>query len=96
MWYGRKAEHETLEEERENTAAGLFGGDEETPPRVTVEELHDLLDGPNPPVVLDVRTRSSYINDAARIRGDVRVLPDAVVEWAISQPKDVFVVAYCT
>ena len=94
-WYGRRAASETLSEEREGTAAGLFLHEGGEVPRVTPEELAELLEGPDPPIVLDVRTRSSYEHDRARIPGGVRVLPDEVIEWA-ANPTERLVVAYCT
>lgn len=96
-WYGRKASEETLVEEREGTAAGLFSDDEsEEVQRISPEELSHLLEGPNPPIILDVRSRSSYERDNARIPGDVRVLLDQVTEWAATHPSDKSIVAYCT
>ena len=96
-WYGRKASEETLVEEREGTAAGLFSDDEsEEVQRISPEELSRLLEGPNPPIILDVRSRSSYERDNARSPGDVRVLPDQVTEWAATHPSDKSIVAYCT
>jgi NhaP-type Na+/H+ or K+/H+ antiporter len=95
-WYARVASKRTLEEERETTAAGLFARDHEHEARVTPEELHALLAGPGPPVVLDIRSRSSYDRDGAQIPGSIRVLPDEAVEWAADQPRDRLVVAYCT
>jgi rhodanese-related sulfurtransferase len=55
-----------------------------------------MLAGPNPPVVLDVRTRGQYAASPGRIPGSVRVLPDKVREWAATAKKDRAVVAYCT
>ena len=95
-WYGRMASRYTLKEEREGTAAGLFARHDEFEARVTPEDLNALVAGPNPPVVLDVRSRSSYDRDGAQIPGSVRVLPDEAVEWAAEQPRDRLVVAYCT
>jgi rhodanese-related sulfurtransferase len=86
----------TLAEERESTAAGLFGDSEGDVPRITTEELSRLMESPEPPVVLDVRSRSSFERDRAQIPGSVRVLPDQVVEWASGQPRDWLIVAYCT
>lgn len=94
-WYGRMASRHTLEEEREATAAGLFARHHEHKALVTPQELHTLVAGPNPPVVLDVRSRSSYDGDGAQIPGSVRVLPEEAVEWAADQPNDRLVVAYC-
>ena len=95
-WYGWRAARDTLEEERESTAVGLFRADQSVVRHVTPEELRGMLRDPHPPVVLDVRSRSSYERDRARIPESVRVLPDQVVEWAIDRPVDRPIVAYCT
>lgn len=95
-WYGRRAKRATLAEERESTAAGLFSSDESDVSYVTTEELVARLDGPAPPVVLDVRSRSDYDRDRFRIPGSVRVLPDQVPEWADDRPRDGSIVAYCS
>jgi rhodanese-related sulfurtransferase len=65
-------------------------------PRVGVAELAARLAGPDPPIVLDVRSRSSYAADATRIPGSVRVAPDHVDEWARRHPPGRPVVTYCT
>ena len=93
-WYGRRALRETLVEERESTAAGLFGDQGDEIPLVTVKELAEMLVGESSPVVLDVRSRSSF--DGTQIPGSVRVLPDQVTEWAIDQSSERPIVAYCT
>jgi NhaP-type Na+/H+ or K+/H+ antiporter len=95
-WYGRRASRETLDEERESTAAGLFSHDEVDVPLVTPEELRSLLQQTPPPLVLDVRTRSSYEHDGAQIPRSVRVLPDQISEWTADLPRHRRVVAYCT
>ena len=95
-WYTKHAREETLVEERESTAAGLFAHDEGDIPRITPEELDEMLRGTTPPIVLDVRSRSSYDSDGAQIPHSVRVLPDYVTEWAANEPIDRLVVAYCT
>ena len=96
IWYGRRAASATLAEERESTADGLFLGDDRPARLITPQELEELRTGPKPPVVLDVRSRSSYELADSRIPGSVRVLPDQVAEWAVVNPlEDVLVVAYC-
>ena len=95
-WYGRKAANETLEEERESTAAGLFTDDESDVPLITIDELYKLLAEDEPPTVLDVRSRSSYESDGYRIPGDVRLLPDQVKEWGPQFDGSNMVVAYCS
>lgn len=95
-WYGRQIARETLDEERESTPGGLFGQDVKDIPRVTPDELAAELAGPNPPLVLDVRTRSSYAYDDGRIPGSIRVLPDQITTWADQQTDRRPIVAYCT
>jgi NhaP-type Na+/H+ or K+/H+ antiporter len=95
-WYGRRVAAATLMEERESTAQGLFQRDLSGTPRITPAELAALLEGPNPPVVIDVRTRSQYDDDPGQIPGSVRVLPDQVEAWAADQDRKRAVVAYCT
>ena len=98
VWYGRRAARakETLAEERESTAAGLFDHDEREVHRIVPDALQTLLDESTPPIILDVRSRSSYDHDGAQIPGSIRVLPDHVITWASDQPRDRLVVAYCT
>ena len=101
--YGRTVERMTLQEERESTAAGLFTH-EEGAPRITPEELAERLEGPDPPLILDVRTRSQYERDATQIPGSVRVPPDQVQDWAMryladhpdGEPHLRPIVTYCT
>ena len=97
-WYGRQMAKETMAEERESTVAGLFqsGQGDLDVPRLTPEELAERLAGPDPPIVLDVRSRSSYERDPVRLPGSLRVLPDRVIEWAAGRPRDQLVVTYCT
>lgn len=98
-WYGRSVARTTLPEERESTASGLFGsmGDVgDGVPRVTPQELTGFLAADDPPLVLDVRTRSQYESDHTQIPGSVRVLPDDVARWGAAQPFPRSAVAYCT
>lgn len=95
-WYGRRMATVVLDEERESTAAGLFEGPATDVYRMPVAELAERLAGPEPPVVLDVRTRSQYAADSGRIPGSIRVPPDQVTDWAADQDKKRLVVAYCT
>jgi len=95
-WYGRKAKEDTLVEERETNAAGLFEPIQGGVGRMTVDELSELMKSPEPPLVLDVRSRSSFANDGGQIPGGVRVLPDEVATWAKNNHTDRLIVAYCT
>ena len=94
--YGQRVAQETLAEERIGTATGLFGSDDESIERLAPAQLKERLEGPRPPVIVDVRSRSSYERDGVQIPGSVRVLPDAVTEWGAHQLKDQPYVMYCT
>jgi NhaP-type Na+/H+ or K+/H+ antiporter len=94
--YGRLVERKTYPEERESRAAGLFARDPSDVPRITPQELEILLSSDDPPIVLDVRSRSTYDRDAGQIPGSLRVLPDAVIDWAEGKPKIRTIVTYCT
>ena len=96
MWYGRLAARETLAEERETTVAGLFGSHDGEVPMVESQELAEWLTEPDPPLIIDVRTRASYDHDRTRIPDSVRVLPDGVVEYIDQHPPGRDVIAYCS
>jgi NhaP-type Na+/H+ or K+/H+ antiporter len=98
-WYARHVSSATLAEERVSTASDLLRGDSRaTPdtPRIEPQELARRLSGPNPPLVLDVRSRSGYAKDPHDIPGAVRVPPDEVENWAAKRNRDQSIVAYCT
>ena len=95
-WYGRKMARETLPEERESTVAGLFQPPANESPRISAQELAERLTGSDPPVVLDVRSRSDYAGEPTKIPGSIRVLADEITNWAANQPRTRPVVAYCT
>jgi rhodanese-related sulfurtransferase len=60
------------------------------------QELAKRLDGPQPPIVLDVRSRSAYREATTQIPGSIRVMPDQLLEWAAGQDRQRPVVTYCT
>lgn len=100
--YGRAVENETHEEERDN-AGGIFEGDASASIRIKPERLAGMLESDDPPVILDVRTRSQYEQDKTRIPGAERVAPDRIEEWVQereeaygSQVEGQRIVAYCT
>jgi sodium/hydrogen antiporter len=98
--YGEAVMRETHEEERDD-AAGIFEGDASESIRISARQLSAMLEDENPPVVLDVRTRSQYEQDHSRIPGALRIAPDEIDEWAReqahgSQVEDQRIVAYCT
>ena len=93
--YAHRLERETLDEEREATATGLFVSSPDDVERISVDDLHELLEGEAPPIVLDVRSRSQYENDEGQIPGSVRVMPDEVGSWTSEDPQRL-IVPYCT
>ncbi len=98
-WYARRVSSTTLAEERFSTASGLLRKDLIEPkdvPRIGPRDLAERLAGPKPPLVLDVRSRSSYEKDPEGIPGDVHVPPDTVEQWAARRRRDQAIVAYCT
>jgi NhaP-type Na+/H+ or K+/H+ antiporter len=99
-WYGRRAAAETLPEERESTLAGTFGGRfggaPDDAPRITAAELADLLDRPDPPLVVDVRSRGGYARDPYRIPGSISVPPGEVADWGREADRDRLIALYCT
>jgi len=94
--YAHRLERETLAEERESNASGLFISTPEDVERITVEGLQELLQAADPPIVLDVRSRSQYERDDGQIPGSVRVLPDEVGLWSTEQAAGRLIVPYCT
>jgi NhaP-type Na+/H+ or K+/H+ antiporter len=96
--YGRRVAQadRTLPEEREGSASGLFQEEANDVPRITPAQLAALLQSAQPPLVLDVRSRSQYDADDGQIPGSVRVLPDQVRAWAATADRSRPVVAYCT
>lgn len=95
-WYARLVARETLAEEREATAPGLFQHEATEVRRITPAELAVRLEGPQPPVVLDVRSRAQYERDNGKIPGSIRVQPDQIETWAAGASRERSVVAYCT
>lgn len=97
-WYGRRvaASIPTLAEEREATFTGLFDGDPQSLPKMSIQELAAALESSDPPIVLDVRSRARYDAVDTQIPGSVRVLPDQVNEWAGDIEKGKLIVPYCS
>lgn len=96
-WYGHRVDEATHPEERESSIDGLLRPmAEDEVPRIDPDELAELLELDDPPVVLDVRSRSAYLSDPSRIPGAERLRSDGVVEWADDHERDRPVVLYCT
>ncbi len=94
--YGRRVERVTLDEEREPTFVGLFGDAPRDVPRMTPTELAIRFEEREPLVILDVRSRAQYDDDATQIPHSVRVVPDRIEEWAAGADRRYTIVAYCT
>jgi NhaP-type Na+/H+ or K+/H+ antiporter len=95
-WYGHRVDAETHPEEREATTEGLLGAPSAEAPRIEVGELAALLASDDPPLVLDVRSRSGYARDPWQIPGAQRVRPEEIPDWARQNERDKLVVLYCT
>lgn len=64
--------------------------------RISVTELHKLIEQGDPPVVVDVRTRTRNLLDPRRIPGAVRMSIDELDEKLAELPRDREIVLYCT
>jgi NhaP-type Na+/H+ or K+/H+ antiporter len=98
-WYARRVAAATLSEERAASASGLWrmnAPEAKEAVRMEAAELVERMVGPNPPIILDVRSRSSYEKDPEGIPGEIRLLPDQIVNWAAKRTRDQLIVAYCT
>jgi NhaP-type Na+/H+ or K+/H+ antiporter len=93
--YGKAMERETLPEEREATARGLFGVEHQEVSRIGPETLAAWLEGDDPPLVLDVRSRASAGQGNA-IPGSVRVPLGDIEVWAHDRSRERPIVTYCT
>lgn len=94
--YGRSVQQAVSPEERVGTSAGLFQAEPAEVPRISPQELAQRLASEHPPIVLDVRSRSSFAHAETQIPGSVLVMPDEVMDWAMKQPRDHRMVTYCT
>ncbi len=63
-------------------------------PRISTEQLKDILGSPNL-VLLDVRTEKDWGKSDRKIVGAVRVDPDDVSSWAGDYSKDQKIILYC-
>lgn len=96
-WYAGRVSSAptTLAEERESTFAGLFDDAPEDIAFLTPDALYAQMEVGNAPLILDVRARAHYEQEASQIPGSVRVQPDQIKEWAAAQTVKRPVVAYC-
>lgn len=59
-WYFRRVLASTHTEERESTSVGILEGGRDEVLVVAAAQLDQMLRSPNPPLVLDVRSRSNF------------------------------------
>lgn len=64
--------------------------------RISVDELTGLLGLPEPPLVVDVRTRGAVWLDARRIPGSLRLAYDEIEERLGELPRGRDIILYCT
>jgi NhaP-type Na+/H+ or K+/H+ antiporter len=98
-WYAHRVASQTLAEERVSTARELLradGGAKDETPVITPRELAERRESAAPPLVLDVRSRSSFDKDPDVIEGAVRVPLDEIESWASKRLRDQLLVTYCT
>jgi len=72
-----------------------LGQETKMPNSISVATLRELLAGPAPPIVLDVRRQQAFTDDPNIIPGALRRLPESVDSWAAELPPGCHVVAYC-
>jgi NhaP-type Na+/H+ or K+/H+ antiporter len=95
-WYARRLARETHPEERESTATQVLRASPGSAPRISAARLAALLEGDDPPLVVDVRSRAGFEREPFRIPGAIRVRPDDVADWAATQERDRLIALYCT
>jgi membrane protein DedA with SNARE-associated domain len=64
--------------------------------RIPVDELHDRLASPRPPLIVDVRTETALRIDPRRIPGALRMTLDEVGAQLSGLPRDRDIILYCT
>src|SRR5213592_4999302 len=64
-------------------------------PEISVPQLRAKLDGPNLPIVIDVRRGPAFLEAGEMIGGALRREPERVGEWLKSLPRASAVVVYC-
>ena len=68
---------------------------EEAPPRITKDQLKEMLDKPGV-VILDVRAGLSVMPGVLKIKGAIREDPSKVKDWAKALDKNKTYVLYCS
>ena len=64
--------------------------------RISVDELKQMMDAGESPVIVDVRNRSAHLHDPRRIPGAQRMTVDEIDARLGELPRDREIVLYCT
>ncbi|MEW6347981.1 MAG: rhodanese-like domain-containing protein [Thermodesulfobacteriota bacterium] len=75
-------------------AAATPGMSADEVPRISAQQLKDLLDNPSVKVI-DVRLRPHWDQSTSKIKGATRHPANKVDVWAKTYPKDLTLVLYC-
>ena len=63
-------------------------------PRISKDELKAKLVSPGM-ILIDVRAESDWEKSDEKIKGALRMVPEAVDTWAATLPKDKEIILYC-
>lgn len=99
-WYGRRLRRSDLPEENAADAVTLFDNDKTwdttaSVPRMTVDELHGMIERGEPVTIIDVRRQTAFERDLQRIPGSMRIPVDELVDRSEDIPRDRPVVLWC-
>lgn len=62
---------------------------------IAADQVRSLFDGPEPPLLIDVRRRGEYYDSSDLISGALRRDPDDISSWVEELPAASAVVVYC-
>ena len=96
-WYQRRSSGREMAEEQTATADNLISRDYSGVMLISPQQLFQMISTSQQPIILDVRSRTSYEGARRRIPGSERVLPERLSEWVERNPEiRGMVVAYCS
>ena len=71
-------------------------GDPSTVERITPTQLKVKMDRGERIVVIDARSSGAYDHSEFKIKGDIRIAPDELIERARELPMGAEIITYCT
>ncbi len=89
-----QAEQTTIRAEPSSQSGRTIGADIPEPTTITAQELKELLDAPNKPIILDVRLKASY--DVGHIPGAISLPLDELDARALEVPQSKLLICYCS